>query len=74
MVYEANARIRDPVYGCAGAVSQLTKQLDDLQAELAMTQAQLFLIRCQQHQQNLENTGSFEDEYFRSVFEPSSWQ
>lgn len=44
MVYEAYARIRDPVYGCAGAVCQLTKQLDVLQAELAMTQAQLFLI------------------------------
>uniref|UniRef100_A0A0D9ZTL9 LOB domain-containing protein n=1 Tax=Oryza glumipatula TaxID=40148 RepID=A0A0D9ZTL9_9ORYZ len=26
MVYEANARIRDPVYGCAGAICQLQKQ------------------------------------------------
>ncbi|KAJ0798534.1 putative transcription factor LOB family [Helianthus annuus] len=23
MVYEANARLRDPVYGCAGAICQL---------------------------------------------------
>ncbi|KAG5239743.1 LOB domain-containing protein [Salix suchowensis] len=35
MVYEANARIRDPVYGCAGAISQLQKQVSDLQAQLA---------------------------------------
>ncbi|KAK1284150.1 LOB domain-containing protein 11 [Acorus calamus] len=27
MVYEANARIRDPVYGCAGAICQLQKQV-----------------------------------------------
>ncbi|CBI31506.3 unnamed protein product, partial [Vitis vinifera] len=27
MVYEANARIRDPVYGCAGTICHLHKQL-----------------------------------------------
>ncbi|KAG9158351.1 hypothetical protein Leryth_027309 [Lithospermum erythrorhizon] len=29
LVYEANARIRDPVYGCAGAICHLQKQISD---------------------------------------------
>ncbi|CBI16264.3 hypothetical protein VitviT2T_008012 [Vitis vinifera] len=48
MVYEAQARIRDPVYGCAGAICQLQKQLDELQAQLAKTQAELVNMQCQQ--------------------------
>ncbi|XP_042503809.1 LOB domain-containing protein 1-like [Macadamia integrifolia] len=48
MVYEANARIRDPVYGCAGAICQLQKQVSDLQAQLAKTQAELVNMHCQQ--------------------------
>ncbi|KNA04945.1 hypothetical protein SOVF_194940, partial [Spinacia oleracea] len=48
MVYEANARIRDPVYGCAGSICQLQKQVNDLQAQLAKAQADLLNIKCQQ--------------------------
>ncbi|CAL9007832.1 unnamed protein product [Prunus brigantina] len=48
MVYEANARIRDPVYGCAGAICQLQKHLSELQAQLAKTQAELLNMQCQQ--------------------------
>ncbi|XP_042512731.1 LOB domain-containing protein 1-like [Macadamia integrifolia] len=48
MVYEANARIRDPVYGCAGSICQLQKQVSDLQAQLAKTQAELVNMQCQQ--------------------------
>ncbi|KAL9388602.1 hypothetical protein Peur_017207 [Populus x canadensis] len=48
MVYEANARIRDPVYGCAGAISQLQKQVSDLQAQLAKAQAEVVNMQCQQ--------------------------
>ncbi|EOY18548.1 hypothetical protein QUC31_006468 [Theobroma cacao] len=48
MVYEASARIRDPVYGCAGAICQLQKQVSDLQAQLAKTQAELVTMQCQQ--------------------------
>ena len=51
MVYEANARIRDPVYGCAGAISHLLKRLNDVQAELAMTQAEILIMQSQQQQQ-----------------------
>ncbi|KAJ9684537.1 hypothetical protein PVL29_016819 [Vitis rotundifolia] len=59
MVYEAKARIRDPVYGCAGAINQLQKELRDLQTELAATQADLAIIQCQQQQ--LNDSMSFPD-------------
>ncbi|KAL4366394.1 hypothetical protein GQ457_05G032430 [Hibiscus cannabinus] len=48
MVYEANARIRDPVYGCAGAICQLQKQVSELQAQLAKAQAEIVTMQCQQ--------------------------
>ncbi|KAL8130683.1 hypothetical protein V2J09_019838 [Rumex salicifolius] len=47
MVYEANARMRDPVYGCAGAICHLQKQVNDLQAQLAKAQAELVNMHCQ---------------------------
>ena len=47
MVYEANARMRDPVYGCAGAICQLQKQVNELQAELARAQADLVNMQTQ---------------------------
>ncbi|XP_076961026.1 LOB domain-containing protein 1-like [Bidens hawaiensis] len=46
MVYEANARLRDPVYGCAGTICQLQKQVNDLQAELAKAQAEMVNLQC----------------------------
>lgn len=49
MVYEAHARIRDPVYGCAGAVCQLQKQVSELQEQLAKAQAELVHLKCQQN-------------------------
>ncbi|XP_027343626.1 LOB domain-containing protein 1-like [Abrus precatorius] len=48
MVYEAGARIRDPVYGCAGAICQLQKQVNELQAQLAKAQAELVNMQFQQ--------------------------
>ncbi|KAK9063005.1 hypothetical protein SSX86_016875 [Deinandra increscens subsp. villosa] len=47
MVYEANARLRDPVYGCAGAICQLQKQVSELQAELAKAKAEVLNMQCQ---------------------------
>ncbi|KAK4399682.1 UNVERIFIED_CONTAM: LOB domain-containing protein 1 [Sesamum radiatum] len=47
MVYEANARLRDPVYGCAGAICQLQYQISELQAELAKAQAEILNMQCQ---------------------------
>lgn len=48
MVYEANARLRDPVYGSAGAICQLQKQVNELQAQLAKAQAEVVNMQCQQ--------------------------
>ncbi|XP_031486103.1 LOB domain-containing protein 1-like [Nymphaea colorata] len=48
LVYEANARSRDPVYGCAGAIFQLQKQLSELQSRLAMAQAEILNMQMQQ--------------------------
>ncbi|KAG8389044.1 hypothetical protein BUALT_Bualt02G0188400 [Buddleja alternifolia] len=48
MVYEANARVRDPVYGCVGAISSLQQQIDKLQAQLALAQAEVVHMRMRQ--------------------------
>ncbi|KAL0910909.1 hypothetical protein M5K25_019006 [Dendrobium thyrsiflorum] len=50
MVYEANVRIRDPVYGCAGAICYLQKEVGDLQAQLARCRAQLLAVETQHAQ------------------------
>ncbi|KAA0055253.1 hypothetical protein IC582_029706 [Cucumis melo] len=46
LAYEAEARIRDPVYGCVGAISFLQKQVQRLQKELDAAKARLFLYSC----------------------------
>lgn len=48
MVYEANARVRDPVYGCVGAISSLQQQVDVLQSQLALAQAEVVHMRLRQ--------------------------
>lgn len=48
MVYEANARVRDPVYGCVGAISSLQQQVDMLQTQLAQAQAEVIHIKMHQ--------------------------
>lgn len=42
LVYEANVRLRDPVYGCMGAISALQHQVHVLQAELNAVRAEIF--------------------------------
>ncbi|CAN6467408.1 unnamed protein product [Victoria cruziana] len=48
LVFEANARVRDPVYGCVGAISFLQQQIAQLQMQLAVAQAQMVCIQMQQ--------------------------
>ncbi|KAH7672634.1 Lateral organ boundaries LOB domain-containing protein [Dioscorea alata] len=48
MVYEAKARIRDPVYGCAGVICHLQREVSDLQAQLAKAQAEIISMQGQQ--------------------------
>uniref|UniRef100_A0ACD5XJE2 Uncharacterized protein n=1 Tax=Avena sativa TaxID=4498 RepID=A0ACD5XJE2_AVESA len=47
MVYEAEARLRDPVYGCAGAVCRLQKEAEELKVQLARAQADLLSVQAQ---------------------------
>ncbi|XP_028792707.1 LOB domain-containing protein 12-like [Neltuma alba] len=47
LVYEANARVRDPVYGCVGAISYLQNQVSELQMQLALAQAEILCIQMQ---------------------------
>ncbi|XP_020588472.1 LOB domain-containing protein 25-like [Phalaenopsis equestris] len=41
LAYEAEARIKDPVYGCVGAISVLQRHIQRLQKELDATNAEL---------------------------------
>ncbi|GLJ42974.1 hypothetical protein SUGI_0891730 [Cryptomeria japonica] len=45
LVYEAKARMADPVYGCARATHQLQKRINDLESQLADKQAELLGMR-----------------------------
>lgn len=46
LAYEAEARIRDPVYGCVGAISVLQRQVQRLQKELETANAELLRYAC----------------------------
>ncbi|CAK9133826.1 unnamed protein product [Ilex paraguariensis] len=90
IIYEANARIRDPVYGSTGAIYQLQKQVSELQAELAKTQVELFNMQRQQanllssvclemsqHQENMLQTPYEISNYFNDdgyLCNTTSWE
>ncbi|XP_040985680.1 LOB domain-containing protein 25-like [Juglans microcarpa x Juglans regia] len=46
LAYEAEARVRDPVYGCVGAISFLQRQVQRLQKELEEANADLIRYAC----------------------------
>ncbi|GMG98195.1 hypothetical protein Nepgr_000035 [Nepenthes gracilis] len=48
LAYEAEARIKDPVYGCVGAITNLQNQISQLQMQLAVVQAEIVCIQMQQ--------------------------
>lgn len=54
LVFEANARVRDPVYGCVGAISYLQNQVSQLQMQLAVAQAEILCIQMQ-HEPTLQS-------------------
>ncbi|KAI4339157.1 hypothetical protein MLD38_024128 [Melastoma candidum] len=41
LAYEAEARLRDPVYGCIGAIALLHQKMIELQQDLAVARARL---------------------------------
>jgi len=48
LVYEANARVRNPVYGCVGIISNLEIQVSELQKQLAIAHAEIRTMKMQQ--------------------------
>ncbi|CAL0320013.1 unnamed protein product [Lupinus luteus] len=46
LAYEAEARVRDPVYGCVGAITFLQRQVQRLQKELDAANAELLHYAC----------------------------
>ncbi|TMW82183.1 hypothetical protein EJD97_006596 [Solanum chilense] len=53
LVYEANVRLRDPVYGCMGAISTLNQQVQSLQVELNATRAEILRYKYREVTNNL---------------------
>ncbi|KAI3461752.1 hypothetical protein Pfo_018415 [Paulownia fortunei] len=47
LVYEATARLQEPVYGCVALISSLQKQVFQLQSELDEVLAQTVILRTQ---------------------------
>lgn len=56
LVYEANARVRDPVYGCVGAISYLQSQVSELKMQLEVAQTEIMCIQMQHDPTNLSST------------------
>ncbi|CAO2182492.1 unnamed protein product [Urochloa humidicola] len=57
LVYEANLRLRDPVYGCMGAISVLQQQVNALEAELDAVRAEILKHRYRQAAAGLVDDG-----------------
>lgn len=61
MIYEANARIRDPIYGCVAAISSLQQQVNNLQKQLAESQAEIIHLRLSQSEMKKVPPPAFPD-------------
>jgi len=53
LVYEANVRLRDPVYGCMGAISALQQQVQSLQAELNAVRSEILKYKYREAASNI---------------------
>lgn len=50
MIYEASARLQDPVFGCVGKIQKLQLQISDLQSQITATQSTIQKVRFQRTQ------------------------
>ncbi|AQK38954.1 uncharacterized protein LOC100501207 [Zea mays] len=72
MVYEANVRTRDPVYGCVGAISVLQQQISQLQMQFSMARAEILTLQQQMDvNDSLPSQNSF-DRYGNGDLKPDS--
>ncbi|XP_073142587.1 LOB domain-containing protein 15 isoform X2 [Henckelia pumila] len=58
LVYEANVRLRDPVYGCMGAISALQQQVQNLQAQLNAVRAEIITYKYREAANNIINASN----------------
>nr|AMQ09522.1 lateral organ boundaries domain protein [Boehmeria nivea] len=56
LVYEANVRLRDPVYGCMGAISALQQQVQTLQAELNAVRTEILRYKYREANINIPSS------------------
>ncbi|KAF4363450.1 hypothetical protein F8388_016578 [Cannabis sativa] len=61
LAYEAEARLRDPVYGCIGAIALLQRKMAELQHDLAFARARL--ARCAANSSSSSSSSSFSSNY-----------
>ena len=62
LVYEANDRMRDPVYDCVRAISFLQNQVSQLQMQLAIGQGENLCIQMQHRDGNENEKNAREEE------------
>ncbi|KAJ8426430.1 hypothetical protein Cgig2_021037 [Carnegiea gigantea] len=65
LVYEAKARMRDPVYGCVRAITYLQNQVSQLQMQLAVAKAEIVYIQMQQQEATNMATPIVQNSYFQ---------
>ncbi|XP_073291624.1 LOB domain-containing protein 15-like [Primulina huaijiensis] len=58
LVYEANVRLRDPVYGCMGEISALQHQVQNLQAQLNAVRAEIITYKYREAAINIINASN----------------
>ncbi|XP_060671842.1 LOB domain-containing protein 24-like [Ziziphus jujuba] len=50
LYYEAKCRIEDPIYGCAGIISQLHQQIHNAESQVAKIRAQIAFLNSNAHE------------------------
>lgn len=81
LAYEAEARMKDPVYGCVGAISVLQRQVIRLQKELDATNADLIRYACNeipatnnpQFGRRMDHGGDSNYDQNSGLYYPSPW-
>lgn len=51
MVYEASARMQDPVYGCVGKILFLQNEVSQLEIQLGAARAEILMLQMRQQQE-----------------------
>ncbi|XP_021732655.1 LOB domain-containing protein 21-like [Chenopodium quinoa] len=59
--YEAEARLRDPVYGCIGAIALLQRRMIQLQHDLALARARLAQYKASSLHSNVTASSNTDD-------------